>query len=387
MVTFTRVLYCARKLPRKYLRKGMVDSLRLHVKAGPGGSGLPRYGGIGGSGGNVYVISEEGLTLETVKAKLKSKRLSAEAGSNSTNRGIIGTPGQDLVIKVPTGISVYNNNRVKLGEVNKDGDKLMVAKGGPGGSPESQYCGLKGQVETIVLDLKLIADIGLIGFPNAGKSTFLHAVSRAKPKIASYPFTTIRPQIGIINYQDYRQITVADLPGLIEGAHANIGMGHKFLKHVERTKMLLVIADIQGFQISPRHSYRSCLETIVLLNKEIELYKPDLLDRPTVVLINKMDTKNANTIYKETIEPNLKNYTEFLSKCNKEMQPEKPLRFDEILTASMKSNQQEEIDMIKEKIRNLIDNCAEAKEFTNDPEKELYEKLKRQTERYSPILV
>ncbi|KRT80231.1 50S ribosome-binding GTPase, partial [Oryctes borbonicus] len=133
--------------------------------------------------------------------------------------------------------------------------------------PKNGFLGSEGQNYSIKLDLKLISDIGLVGFPNAGKSTLLKAVSHAKPKIASYPFTTVRPNVGIMIYKDFRQISMADLPGLIEGAHANRGMGHRFLKHVERTKIILLVVDINGFQLSPQHEHRTCLDTIVLLNK------------------------------------------------------------------------------------------------------------------------
>ncbi|KAK2586884.1 hypothetical protein KPH14_009821 [Odynerus spinipes] len=224
MVFFTHILGYAKKLPRRYLRTGFIDTLRLHVKGGAGGSGSPRYGGRGGSGGNVYVVSKEELTLNHVRKKWKEKNIHAGTGDNSSAKGIIGIPGSNINIEIPCGITVFDDNGLKLGELNEENSKLMVAKGGLGGCPETQFCGRKGESRTIILDLKLIADVGLVGFPNAGKSTFLHAMSNARPKIASYPFTTIKPQIGTMVYKDHRQITVADLPGLIEGAHANIGM-------------------------------------------------------------------------------------------------------------------------------------------------------------------
>ncbi|XP_076223932.1 GTP-binding protein 10 homolog isoform X1 [Nomia melanderi] len=389
MVVLTCILGYAHKLPRKFKRRGLLDSLRIHVKGGSGGSGLPRYGGIGGAGGNVFVVSEEGLTLQKVKSKMKKEVLKAAPGNPSTWRGIIGQPGMDLNISVPVGITVYNENNVKLGEVNSDGAKLLVAKGGTGGCESTGYCGLKGENRSIILDLKLIADVGLVGFPNAGKSTFLNVVSKAKPKIASYPFTTIKPQIGTISYKDYRQISIADLPGLIEGAHINKGMGHRFLKHVERTKLLLFIVDIQGFQLSYKHTHRTCLETVLLLNKEIELYKPDLLERPSMLLVNKMDTKDSNKMFDE-IKSKLKNLSEIVSEFDESMQPEKVLQFDDILPTSLISMNANEINEIKDNIRGIIDKYEEEKcnaDSGRSNEDDLLIKLERKIQRYTPTLV
>ncbi|XP_076754138.1 GTP-binding protein 10 homolog [Xylocopa sonorina] len=389
MVILTRLLGYSQKIPRKYKRQGLIDSLRIHVTGGTGGSGLPSYGGIGGAGGNVYVIAKEGLTLKHVKNKIKNMKIKAGAGGDSSKKGLIGVPGTDLNINIPIGITVYDENRIKLGEINSEDTKLMVAKGGEGGCEKTGYCGLKGENRIIVLDLQLLADVGLIGFPNAGKSTFLKAISNAKPKIASYPFTTIKPQIGTINYKDYRQITVADLPGLIEGAHINKGMGHKFLKHIERTKLLLFIVDIQGCQISLKYAHRSCLETVLLLNKEIELYKPDLLDKPAMIIINKMDTKGANEIYNE-IKLKLSNLSGSLSEFDKSIQPRKVLQFHDILTASLISKNITEITEIKDRIRYIIDKYEEQQilaQNTVSYEDHLYAKLKRQAQQHAPTLI
>ncbi|KYM96299.1 PREDICTED: GTP-binding protein 10 homolog [Cyphomyrmex costatus] len=389
MVFWTQVVLASvKKPPRKYLRSRFIDTLRLHVRGGTGGSGLSRYGGMGGAGGNIYLVAKDKLTLESVAQTLKTKRVVADCGSDSSARGIIGSPGQDKIISVPRGILVYNQNGVLLGDLNNEDSKLLVAKGGSGGSKDTGYCGLKGESQMINLDLKLIADIGLVGFPNAGKSTFLAAVSNAKPKIADYPFTTIRPRLGIINYEDLRQITVADLPGLIEGAHMNIGMGHKFLKHIERTKLLMFIVDIQGFQLSSQHGHRSCLETVVLLNKEIELYKPDLLKMPAVLLINKMDTDNADNILKE-IKPTLRNLSDYVSTCPEEIQPEQVICFDSILPISLISKDKNMIKTVKGKLRNILDKYEEKKhafEYSN-LESQLMERINRQFEEHTPTVV
>lgn len=386
MVFLTHILGYIKKVPK---REGFIDALRLHVKGGAGGSGIPRYGGIGGLGGNVYVTSKENISLKEVKRKWKGTNIHAGTGNNSTAKGIIGVAGRDINIEIPCGITVLDDNGCKLGELNKENTKLLVAKGGLGGCPETKFFGLKGESKTIILDLKLIADVGLVGFPNAGKSTFLNAISKARPKIASYPFTTIKPQLGTVVYKDQRQITIADLPGLIEGAHANIGMGHKFLKHIERTKLLLFIVDIQGFQLSLRHQQRTCLETIILLNKEIELYKPDLLDMPSMIIINKMDTDNANNIYAD-IKDEIKDLTHFASQCPEEMRPDKLIKFHDIVTASLALKEKSEIEIIKNKIRNIIDITKET-ELISDQEiisiSELDKELIRQTKSDTSTLI
>ncbi|GAB1859519.1 GTP-binding protein 10-like protein [Camponotus japonicus] len=389
MVLLTQILYHVKKLPRKYLRTKFIDTLRLHVRGGTGGAGLPRYGGIGGAGGNVYVVTKDRLNLQDIVKDLKTKRIKASEGGDSSAKGIIGTPGEDKIISVPCGIAIYNQNGVLLGELNKEKMKLLVAKGGNGGSEETGYCGLKGESQIIKLDMKLIADVGLVGFPNAGKSTFLAAVSRAKPKIADYPFTTIRPRLGIMNYEDERQITVADLPGLIEGSHMNIGMGHKFLKHIERTKLLLFIVDIQGFQLSPKYTRRSCLETLVLLNKEIELYKPDLLKMPTIVIINKMDTDNADNILKE-IKPALHDLSDYVATCPEEIRPEKIIQIDNILPVSLISKDKKQIEKIKERIRNTLDKYEERQHIIQCGDSlglQLIDRIKQQNKQHTPTVI
>ncbi|KAL1512507.1 hypothetical protein ABEB36_002089 [Hypothenemus hampei] len=346
---------------RKYLREGFRDSLRVFVSGGAGGNGLPKFGGIGGNGGNVIVEAKEGITLENVFKQNRTKRYVAQAGKNASHNFILGTPGENVVFEVPVGVSVLTDLRKKLGhltgELNVEGEQLTVAKGGIGGHVKNGFLGSKGQSYSIKLDLKLIADIGLVGFPNAGKSTLLSAISEAKPKVASYPFTTVKPHLGIINYDDFRQISMADLPGLIEGAYANKGMGHQFLKHIERTKLLLMLVDINGFQLGPKYSFRSCLETVMLLTKELELYNEELLKKPSVLVINKMDTEGSVEKYKE-IKPHLLNFKDFVSTYEENMRPNNVLKFADIIAISAKENEKD-VKTLKNKLRILLDVMSE----------------------------
>ena len=179
----------------------------------------------------------------------------------------MGENGQDIIIRSPLGVTVMTDSGEVLGDLVREDDSVLVARGGPGGSRHTQYCGLRGQARSVKLDLKLIADVGFVGFPNAGKSTLLKAISRASPKIASYPFTTLEPNVGIVEFPDLRRLKLADLPGLIEGASYNLGMGHKFLKHVERCSVLLFIVDINGFQFKVDTQHRTAAETVRLLSK------------------------------------------------------------------------------------------------------------------------
>lgn len=262
----------------------------------------------------------------------------------------------DVEVPAPVGVVVYGETGKKLQELNEEGAKCVAAYGGSGGCSGNNFIGKKGQNWTVTLDLKLIADVGLVGFPNAGKSTFLKAISRAKPKIASYPFTTIKPNIGIVEYPDYRQISIADLPGLIEGAHKNVGMGHSFLKHVERTKLLIFIVDIFGFQLSPSHPRRTYLENIFSLMKEIEMYDETLMERPAMLLLNKIDHPDSKDLLPE-VHSKVHNLKAYLDECQEEVRPTNLIEFDSIFTISAK----EKIGMehVESDIRKILDIYAE----------------------------
>lgn len=377
MVFVTVSQFAKRKSLRQYLKSGFIDSLRIHVRGGSGGNGLPKFGGVGGQGGDVILKAKEFHNLEMVLKQHSTKRIHADHGKHSSHNFILGPPAENIEVVVPTGVTIYCDNN-NLGELNKDGEELVVAKGGFGGHPKNGFLGQQGESKTLALELKLIADIGLVGFPNAGKSTLLKAVSHAKPKIASYPFTTIRPNLGIMHYKDMRQISMADLPGLIEGAHANRGMGHSFLRHVERTKLLLLVVDINGFQLSPQHEFRDCLDTIVLLNKELELYNEDLLNKPAMLLINKLDTEGAEAKY-DLVREKLKDYKVHVSQYPDDIKPTRAISFTETMAISAKEG--ESTNRVKEKLRKLLDI------FSPETEDNIPEDVRSVTRERGPALV
>ncbi|XP_078091028.1 GTP-binding protein 10 isoform X2 [Mustelus asterias] len=314
--------------------------------------GLLRLGGEGGKGGDVWIVAQDGITMKKLKDKYPDKRFVAGVGANSSIRSLKGRIGTDCEIHAPVGISITNDDGEIIGELNKKGDRVIVAHGGRGGSFTTNFLPSKGQSRIIRMDLKLVADIGLVGFPNAGKSSLLSQLSHAKPKIADYPFTTMRPEIGKLMYSDYKQISVADLPGLIEGAHLNKGMGHKFLKHVERTKQLLFVVDVTGFQLSSKTPLRSAFEAVQLLSKELELYKVELLSKPALLAVNKMDLENAEEKFKVLVQQ-LQQPQAFYHLLPEEMTPLRPVQFNHIIPVSASTKYG--IEELKNCIRKALD--------------------------------
>ncbi|XP_066210074.1 GTP-binding protein 10 [Saccopteryx leptura] len=333
-----------------------IDKLRLFTRGGSGGMGYPRLGGEGGKGGDVWVVAHKKMTLKQLKDRYPQKRFVAGEGANSRVSALKGSRGKDCEILVPVGISITDENGKIIGELNKENDRILVAEGGLGGKLLTNFLPLKGQKRVIHLDLKLIADIGLVGFPNAGKSSLLSQISHAKPEIADYAFTTIKPELGKIMYKDFKQISVADLPGLIEGAHMNKGMGHRFLKHIERTKQLLFVVDISGFQLSYKTQYRSAFETIILLTKELELYKEELQTKPALLAVNKMDLPDAQNKF-HVLMNQLENPKDFLHLFEKSMIPERTMEFQHIIPISAVTG--EGIDELKNCIRKSLDDYAD----------------------------
>ncbi|CAL1283093.1 unnamed protein product, partial [Larinioides sclopetarius] len=334
------------KAPRKF-----IDSVRITARGGRGGNGIPKYGGIGGKGGDVYVEATEDYSLLQLKREFPEQRFVGGTGGNSKRFQILGSPGEDVTVKCPTGVTAIADSCV-IGELNRVGEKLLLARGGCGGGPQNGFIGQKGQHVPLTLDLKLLADVGFVGYPNAGKSTLLKALSNARPKIANYPFTTIAPNIGILSYKDFRKITAADLPGLIEGAHLNYGMGHKFLKHCLRTKILLFVVDINGFRLNPDTPHRTPFETVMLLNKELELYDEQLVLKPALLAVNKIDMDENEQKFQK-LKEELKFCKNNIKQLPYEIRPNAVMNFDAVVPISAK----EEINIptLKQKIRTLID--------------------------------
>lgn len=282
-----------------------IDSAKIFVKAGNGGNGMvsfhtARYipnggpdGGDGGRGGSVIFYASEGLsTLQDFRYK---RKYLAEDGDKGGRRNMSGRKGEDLRIKVPAGTLIKDAESGKiLADLVEDGQEAVIAKGGRGGAGNAHFAnsvrqapnfaraGEPGEDFDLQIELKLLADVGLVGFPNVGKSTLLSVVSAARPKIADYPFTTLEPQLGVVSVGDY-SFVLADIPGLIEGAHEGLGLGLAFLRHIERTRLLIHILDASG------HSGRDPLADFEQINQELESFDIRLATRPQIVALNMID--------------------------------------------------------------------------------------------------
>ena len=286
-----------------------LDQVKIYIKAGTGGSGSPSFrrekfiefggpdGGDGGKGGSIILISERNLnTLIDYRYQqhFKAKRGEDGKGKNQTGRG-----GEDLYLKVPVGTQVFEeDNKTLIYDFKTENDKYVAAIGGKGGfgntrfksstnrAPRKFTKGKMGEDFWIYLQLKTIADIGIIGLPNAGKSSLLASITSAKPKIANYKFTTINPNLGVAKYDD-KEVTIADIPGLIENAHSGVGLGIKFLKHIERCKTLLHLIDINELDLEK--SYKQ-------VRKELGKYSKKLLDKEEIIVFNKVDLLEEDEI-------------------------------------------------------------------------------------------
>lgn len=299
-----------------------IDYVKIHVKAGDGGRGCVSFrrekfvphggpdGGDGGRGGHVILKATSRMnTLLDFKYK---KEYRAKRGMHGMGKNMHGKDGDDLILPVPIGTVVKDalTNEI-LSDLVVEDQQIIVAKGGKGGlgnahfatpvrqTPRFAQPGEKGEERWLILELKLLADVGLIGMPNAGKSTLLSVISSAKPKIADYPFTTLSPVLGVVKYGEYKSFVVADIPGLIEGAHKGAGLGFQFLRHIERTSILAHLIDVSEF------AKFDAVESLLKINKELELYNSSLIKKPQVIVGTKIDISGK----KENIE-SLKKYCE-----------------------------------------------------------------------------
>ena len=282
------------------------DYAKVNVKAGDGGNGIVAFrrekyvpkggpaGGDGGKGGSVILRADEGLrTLVDFRYQTHYKGKRGEHGSGAKQHG---RSAEDIVLRVPVGTVVRDADTKKLlGDLREHGQEIVVAQGGRGGRGNARFVssthrapafaenGEKGEERWITLELKLLADVGLVGFPNVGKSTIISRVSAAKPKIANYHFTTLAPNLGMVRVDAGRSFVIADVPGLVEGAAEGAGLGHRFLRHVERTRVLVHVVDIAGSE------GRDPLEDLAVIRGELERYAPHLNEKPMVIVANKAD--------------------------------------------------------------------------------------------------
>lgn len=300
-----------------------IDVAKINLKAGNGGNGAVAFrrekfepaggpsGGDGGNGASIILQADEGI--RTLMDFRYSPHYKAEHGEDGMNKNMFGKKGEDLILKVPVGTLIKDLATGKvIVDMKEHNQQFTIVKGGRGGKGNSRYTtatrqaptfaqpGTKGEERTIILELKLIADVGLIGFPNVGKSTILSIISAAKPKIANYHFTTLKPNLGVVRIDKGESFVLADIPGLIEGAHEGVGLGHDFLRHVERTRVLVHILDISGSE------GRDPIEDFYKINEELVKYNPRLAEKPQIIGANKMDIPESEEWLrklKEELEP------------------------------------------------------------------------------------
>jgi GTPase len=283
-----------------------IDRAKIHVQGGNGGNGVTAFrrekfvprggpsGGDGGRGGDVIIVADS--SFNTLLHLRYNPRHVADRGLHGEGSNRSGHNGDDRIVSVPVGTQIFDSETGDLlADLDHHGARWLAARGGRGGfgnahfatstnrAPRYHQEGGKGEERDLQMELKLLADVGLVGFPNAGKSTFISTVSAARPKIADYPFTTLEPNLGVVDLGDFRTFVIADIPGLIEGAHAGAGLGDRFLRHIERTKLLLHLVDVSSM------SGRETVMDYLTVNRELASYNPELALRPQIVVATKMD--------------------------------------------------------------------------------------------------
>jgi GTPase len=283
-----------------------IDRAKIRVQGGRGGNGVTAFrrekfvprggpsGGEGGRGGDVWIVADS--SLNTLLHLRYNPEHIAERGRHGEGSNCSGREGEDLTVRVPVGTQIFDSTSGELlKDLSADGSRWLASKGGRGGfgnshfatatnrAPRYHQSGNEGEERELQLELKLLADVGLVGFPNAGKSTFISTVSAARPKIADYPFTTLEPHLGVVDLGDFRTFVMADIPGLIEGAHEGAGLGDRFLRHIERTKLLLHLVDISSA------AGRDPVNDYLTVNRELRAYNRALAERPQMVVATKID--------------------------------------------------------------------------------------------------
>ncbi|MBI9031303.1 GTPase ObgE [bacterium] len=331
-----------------------IDFARIEVSAGKGGNGCLSFrrekfvpkggpdGGNGGHGGNV-IIEGEGNVNTLINFRF-NKMFRAKNGVNGGGSNMTGATGEANIIYVPLGTVIYDitdpHNKIKIGDITEPGQQILVAKGGAGGRGNSSYAnsinqaprystpGKDGEVKKLELELRLMADVGLVGFPNAGKSTLLSSISAARPKIADYEFTTLEPSLGVVQLEDYDSFVMADIPGLIEGAAQGKGLGIQFLKHIQRTKVLLFLIDINDED--PLNQYE-------VLRNELINHDPMMDKKPHLIALSKLDTLTKDSV------------DEIINKLKKEFSS----KLDEEIMA-ISSVSTKNLDKLKRRLFNII---------------------------------
>ena len=357
-----------------------VDLVKIKVSSGAGGNGIVAFrrekfvamggpsGGDGGKGGDVVFVGNEGLgTLIDLKF---NKIIRADEGVNGRPKKMHGAGGQDLIVEVPVGTTIYDDDTDKIiGDITEHNQRVIICKGGRGGrgnvkfttsrntAPEICEKGEPGVTRYVRAELKVLADVGLVGFPSVGKSTLISIVSNSRPKIASYHFTTLNPNLGVVRVEEGKSFVMADLPGLIEGASLGQGLGLQFLRHIERTRVILHVIDMSGSE--GRDPYTD----YTVINNELASYKYNLLKRPQIIIANKMDLPGA--------EDNLEMFKMELNNDNILVIP---------VSAATKSNIQELLyktydllDMTKKQDLYGVDDYEEVVEYTFNPEDDVFQ--------------
>jgi len=329
------------------------DIIYLNIKAGNGGNGIAKYNGVGGNGGSVYV-QPTSTAFSQMCIDFKDKRTAkGEPGTNSMQVKLAGAHGEPRIIHVPIGVECVNaTTRMLIARCNMRGKQYLIAKGGVGGSHANQYKGQKGEHLQLAIHFKLTTNVGFVGLPNAGKSTLLKALVPAKTiKIADYPFTTLKPQVLDVKFEEENEagekddpgelfsLSVADLPGIIEGASRNRGRGYAFLKHLEYSEIIIMVVDVHGFKLSDNFDepFRDAMQSIAVLNCEMEKYDTLLVKKPMILVLNKTDLNDG----KEKADKIVEHMTneDWYKDLPASIRPTLPIKFKAVLSLSAKDGE------------------------------------------------